>query len=112
MREITATEAARNFSELLDAIEHHGGHFTIVRHAKAIAEFEPARPSLGKDAKALLRRHRPDREWIRDLEEVREAAQYGKRTASRVLLDATYLVDAERYVAGSGVSCDGTLWCT
>lgn len=72
MREITATEASRNFSELLDAIEHHGEHFTIVRHGKAIAELEPARPSLGKDAKALLRHHRPDREWVRDLEHVRD----------------------------------------
>ena len=40
MREISATEAARNFSELLDAIEHRGEHFTIVRHGKAIAELE------------------------------------------------------------------------
>lgn len=72
MREISATEAARNFSELLDAIEHHGEHFTIVRHGKAIAELEPASSSRGKDAKALLRRHRPDRGWVRDLREVRD----------------------------------------
>lgn len=64
MREISATDAARNFSELLDAIEHHGEHFTIVRYGKAIAELEPASSSRGKDAKALLRRHRPDREWV------------------------------------------------
>lgn len=72
MREISATEAARNFSELLDAIEHRGESFTIVRHGKAVAELEPTSHSQGKDAKAILRRHRPDREWVRDLRAVRE----------------------------------------
>lgn len=72
MREISATEAARNFSELLDAIEHRGEHFTIVRHGRAIAELEPTGRSRGKDAKALLRRHRPDRDWARDLRNVRD----------------------------------------
>ena len=72
MREVSATEAARQLSELLDAIEHHGAHFTIVRHGRAIAKLESASHRRGKDAKELLRRHRPDREWVRDLREVRD----------------------------------------
>ncbi|MFN8036491.1 MAG: prevent-host-death protein [Acidimicrobiia bacterium] len=71
MPDITATDAARNFADLLDAIEHRGEHFTIVRRGKAIAHLEPMNRGLGTDVKALLRRHRPDSAWASDLDEVR-----------------------------------------
>ena len=38
--DVTATDAARNFADLLDAVEHRGEHFTIVRRGKAIADLE------------------------------------------------------------------------
>ena len=71
MSEITATDAARRFADLLDAIEHRGEHFTIVRRGRAIAQLEPVSRGRGADAKALLRRHRPDTAWSRDVEAVR-----------------------------------------
>jgi len=71
MSEVTATDAARNFAELLDAIEHRGEHFTIVRRGKAIAHLEPLSERRGAEAKALLRRHRVDSSWAADLNEVR-----------------------------------------
>lgn len=71
MSEVTATEAARNFADLLDAIEHRGEHFTIVRRGRAIAHLEPMTGGRGSEAKALLRRHRPDRTWATDLDELR-----------------------------------------
>ncbi len=71
MTEVTATDAARNFADLLDAIEHRGEHFTIVRRGKAIAHLEPMKGGRGSEAKALLRRNRPDRSWAGDLQEVR-----------------------------------------
>jgi antitoxin (DNA-binding transcriptional repressor) of toxin-antitoxin stability system len=72
MPEVTATDAARNFADLLDAIEHRGESFTIVRRGRAIAQLEPTRRGRGADAKALLGRHRPDRNWKGELEELRE----------------------------------------
>ncbi|MFN8031348.1 MAG: type II toxin-antitoxin system prevent-host-death family antitoxin, partial [Dermatophilaceae bacterium] len=42
MRTITATEAARRFSDLLDAIEA-GESVTVTRGNKPIAELRPAR---------------------------------------------------------------------
>ena len=69
--EITATEAARSFADLLDAAEHRGERFTIVRRGKAIASLEPIKKGHGADVKALLRRHRPDSEWSQDLAAVR-----------------------------------------
>jgi prevent-host-death family protein len=72
MPEITATDAARNFADLLDAVEHRGEDFTIVRRGKVIAHLEPMARGRGTDIKAMLRRHRPDRAWADDLDAVRE----------------------------------------
>jgi prevent-host-death family protein len=72
MSDVSATDAARNFADLLDAVEHRGEHFTIVRRGKAIAHLEPMDRGLGSQVKALLGRHRPDPDWAIDLGEVRE----------------------------------------
>ena len=72
MPEVTATDAARNFADMLDAIEHRGEHYTITRRGKAIAHLEPMNRGRGADVKDLLRRHRPDRAWAEDLDAVRD----------------------------------------
>lgn len=79
MPDVSATEAARNFADLLDAVEHRGEKFTVVRRGKAIARLEPARPGLGADAKALLRRHRRDANWSADLASVRDLLEIEER---------------------------------
>ncbi|MFN8025191.1 MAG: prevent-host-death protein [Acidimicrobiia bacterium] len=71
MPDVSATDAARNFADILDAIEHRGETFTIVRRGRAIAHLEPVHRGRGADIKAMLRRHSPDPAWARDLEEVR-----------------------------------------
>ncbi len=80
MPDVSATDAARNFADLLDAIEHRGESFTIVRRGKAIAHLEPMNRGLGTDVKALLRRHRPDPDWASDLYEVRELLEIEERS--------------------------------
>ncbi|CAN5430341.1 hypothetical protein BH23ACT3_BH23ACT3_03430 [soil metagenome] len=72
MPEVTATEAARKFADLLDSVEHDGRRYTITRRGKAIAHIEPVSPGRGFDAKALLRRHEVDAGWAHDLDEVRD----------------------------------------
>lgn len=69
---ITATNAARNFSALLNKVGFRGEHYTIARGGKAIAYLAPAAvpvtrvlgelpdllrklPSLGKDAAPFAR---------------------------------------------------------
>jgi antitoxin (DNA-binding transcriptional repressor) of toxin-antitoxin stability system len=79
MTEVSATDAARNFADLLDAIEHRGEHFTIVRRGRAIAQLEPMSPGRGADAKAVLARHRPDVGWLDDLAEVRSLLEVDVR---------------------------------
>ena len=72
MPEISATDAARNFADLLDAIEHRGEEYTIVRRGKVVAHLEPVRQNRGADVKAVLRRHRVDAAWAGELAAVRD----------------------------------------
>ncbi len=53
MRTLTATEASRTFSDLLDAIER-GETVTITRARQPVAEIGPARRRTGADLRAAL----------------------------------------------------------
>lgn len=53
MRTITATEASRKFSDLLDAIER-GETVIVTRGNHAVAEISPARRRTGADLRAAL----------------------------------------------------------
>ena len=79
MPEVSATDAARRFSDLLDAVEHQGEQFTVVRRGKAIAHIEPVSRGRGADVKALLRGSHPDRAWARQLDDVRELLEFDDR---------------------------------
>lgn len=72
MTEISATNAARNFAELLDAVEHKGERITIVRRGRAIAHIEPIGSGHGSDVKSILKRHPADVEWTVSLRLTRE----------------------------------------
>jgi prevent-host-death family protein len=50
---MTATEASRNFSDLLDAIER-GETVTVTRGNRPVAEIRPARRRTGRDLHAAL----------------------------------------------------------
>jgi len=77
--DVSATEAARNFADLLDAVEHGGERYTIVRRGKAVAQLEPVSKGRGADVKQVLDRHRPDPRWRRDLEAVRALIEIDER---------------------------------
>ncbi len=71
MPEVTATEASRSFAGLLDGVEHRGERYTIVRRGRVVAQLEPVRAPSGAEAKALLRRHRVDRDWVDEVAALR-----------------------------------------
>jgi antitoxin (DNA-binding transcriptional repressor) of toxin-antitoxin stability system len=71
MKEISATEAARGFSALLDAVEHQHETFVVIRGGKSIARIEPATGTTGAAVKTLLLDHRPDARWSDELHELR-----------------------------------------
>jgi antitoxin (DNA-binding transcriptional repressor) of toxin-antitoxin stability system len=71
MKEISATDAARGFAEMLDAIEHDGESFLIRRNGHAVARIEAATGATGRAVKDLLASTRRDGDWLRDLEALR-----------------------------------------
>lgn len=79
MTDVSATEAARHFAELLDGVEQRGERYRIVRRGKVIAELGPAGRGRGNAAKAALRRHQPDPDWGDDLAETRRLLRVEER---------------------------------
>lgn len=79
MPEVSATDAARNFSDILDAVEHRGEHFTIVRRGKVVAQLDPVHSGRGDEVKALLLRHRRDRNFATDIAAARELLEIETR---------------------------------
>jgi prevent-host-death family protein len=72
LKQLSATDAARRFSEVLDRIEQRGESVTIVRHGRAVATIGPAGAGTGKALKEALRAHPPDPDWADELRELRE----------------------------------------
>jgi prevent-host-death family protein len=67
MRTMTATEASRHFSDLLDAVER-GERVTIVRGSHPVAEIGPAHRRTGADLRAALEGIAPpDEVFARDI---------------------------------------------
>lgn len=79
MPEVSATDAARNFSDILDAVEHRGEHFTIVRRGKVVAQIDPVQVGRGVEVKAVLRRHRRDPGFAADIAAARDLLQIETR---------------------------------
>lgn len=74
MSEISATDASKRFADLLDAVEHRGETFTVVRRGRVVATIAPARRRTGADLRRILAEHPPDDRWADDLRELRRFA--------------------------------------
>ncbi len=70
MKTVSATEAARNFSRILDLLEHESEEIVVVRNNHPIAKLVPGAPrQTALQALADLYRTLPDREgaaWLAD----------------------------------------------
>jgi antitoxin (DNA-binding transcriptional repressor) of toxin-antitoxin stability system len=71
MKRLTATDAARRFSEVLDEVENNRETFVVVRNGKVVAQLGPAAAASGRAVKDLLRTNRPDKAWAGGLALVR-----------------------------------------
>ncbi len=67
MKRITATEAARQFSDLLDSIERDGETVVVERRGQAVASISPAPRASGRAVKDLLASSDADPEWADEL---------------------------------------------
>jgi antitoxin (DNA-binding transcriptional repressor) of toxin-antitoxin stability system len=79
VRRLTATEAARRFSDLLDQVEHDGETFLVERRGRVIASVAPAAAASGRSVKALLRAQHADERWPEDLAQLRAALEPEER---------------------------------
>ncbi len=70
MRDVSATDASRHFSNLLDAVEHEGESFVISRRGRVIARLEPAGGN-GAAVRAVLGSPSVDSAWARELADLR-----------------------------------------
>jgi antitoxin (DNA-binding transcriptional repressor) of toxin-antitoxin stability system len=71
VKRITATEASRNFSRILDEAEHDHETFLVERNGHAVAEIRPApRRSTVEDLLRILRMPPPDPDFERDMREI------------------------------------------
>jgi antitoxin (DNA-binding transcriptional repressor) of toxin-antitoxin stability system len=78
MSEISATEASRNFADLLDAVEHGDETFTITRRGRVVAQLGAPPRSNGAAVRRLLTAGPPDHDWASDLRSLREFIGYEK----------------------------------
>lgn len=77
MKQLSATEAARRFSDLLNSVESGGETFVVVRRGRAVATIGPASGGTGNALKEALHSQRPDAQWAGELRELREAVGPG-----------------------------------
>jgi antitoxin (DNA-binding transcriptional repressor) of toxin-antitoxin stability system len=70
---ISATEAARSFSELMNRVRYRGESFIVERSGQPICELLPARPPKfsGAELASLLRSlPKPDEEYLAIVEDL------------------------------------------
>lgn len=75
MKQLSATDASRRFSEVLDEVERSGESYVVVRHGRAVATIGPASGGTGKALKEALRTNQPDGAWAGELRELREGLE-------------------------------------
>ena len=79
MKNLTATEAARHFADVLDAVEHDHETFVVTRGGRAVASIGPAGRAGGRGLKEVLLNHRLDAAWREELEALRASLVAEKR---------------------------------
>lgn len=67
MKEISATEAARRFSDVLDAVETGRETFLVTRGGREVARIGPVTAATGAAVKKIMRRCAPDADWPAEL---------------------------------------------
>jgi prevent-host-death family protein len=75
VKQVSATDASRRFSEVLDDVERDGESYTVVRHGRPVATIGPASGGTGKALKEALRANRPDDAWADELRKLRESTE-------------------------------------
>jgi len=79
MRSVSATEAARKFADLLDAVESRGETFVVIRRGRPVARIGPANAGRGATVKEVLRTAPDDPDWVDEVKRMRAALRIEER---------------------------------
>jgi prevent-host-death family protein len=71
MKTVNATEVARNFSEVLDGVEHRHQTYLVTRGGRPVARITPVPSANGLEVKRLLRDRGGDPAWAEELAALR-----------------------------------------
>jgi len=77
MKQLSATEAARRFSDVLDSVESDNETFVVVRHGRAVATIGPTAAGTGRALKRALRDQPADSDWVAELRDLRDSVGEG-----------------------------------
>lgn len=95
MPEISVTDAARNLSRLLDAIERDGAEFTLMRRGHAVAHLGPLQRGRGSDVKAVLRNAPADSDWQDDVASTRRIVTPERGPVRAIVVSTTFTLDPD-----------------
>ena len=70
--DISATDASKRFSDVLDAVEHRGETFTVIRRGRVVATIAPVVRGRGADLRRIIESCPPDREWAGEQSALRD----------------------------------------
>lgn len=74
---ITATELARNLSDILNRVRYRNESFKVVRNGEVVAELSPAQPekrlTVGEFLRIWPALPKPDEDYWKDLEAIHNA---------------------------------------
>jgi prevent-host-death family protein len=79
VKSVSATDAARSFSDVLDAVENRGETFLVVRRGRAVARIGPAGAGRGAAVKEVLRTAPRDGAWADEVRQIRAALRIEER---------------------------------
>ncbi len=71
MKDVSATDAARRFSEVLDSVEHRNESYRVIRAGRPVARITPVSRANGMLVLEFLTGRIPDAGWAEDLRSMR-----------------------------------------
>ena len=97
--EISATDAARRFSEVLNRVRYRNETFVVKRGGEPVCEIVPVRAATftGRDFVELLRSlPHPDKEYLDDDRKARSKTAEGREIEMAALIDSSVFIAGER----------------
>lgn len=71
MKDVSATEVARRFSDVLDSVEHHNESYRVIRAGRPVARITPVGRANGRMVVEFLTSREPDPAWVEDVRSTR-----------------------------------------